>query len=173
MPTAAPVAACVPMAPGGPYAQPAAEGSVRAVGQRVRFQPHTGDVDVGGLVWAVRADGAVEVRQDVPAGCTAKLIGVSKPEEDLEVLHGVLGMIAGAVNELQEQTKAMTGSAEPARMCEKRARARAEHPSRLSPAPPPRLAGALHEFLTKRARLDRARRRARGSGCARRPWSRT
>ena len=90
VPTAVMMAAEAEADPACPsaQAQPAPVGSVRAVGRRVRFQAHTGDGDIGGLVWTVSTDGSVQVKQDIPAGCTPKLFGVSNPDHALEVLHG-------------------------------------------------------------------------------------
>ena len=64
VPTAVPTRAEEGPAGHSSPAQPGPQDSLRAVGQRVRFQPCTGDDDIGGLVWTVSEDGSVVVRVD-------------------------------------------------------------------------------------------------------------
>lgn len=54
----------------------AADSSVRAVGRRVRWRKEC--ANMGGLVWSVARDGEqIEVLQDIPAGCTERLISAA------------------------------------------------------------------------------------------------
>ena len=79
-----------PMPPGGHMPTPAAEDSLLAVGRRVRWKGTGGGMEVmGGLVWQLDGvdGGRLQVLQDLPAGCTERLVGAAAEELELVVGH--------------------------------------------------------------------------------------